>query len=59
MGEVFSWVLFPVDLSTGVVAPTTCSLITCLITCMAIRNSEESGEESIRNSVESRRGVYP
>ena len=53
MGEVFSWGFFPVDLFTGLVVPTTCSLITCLITCMAIRNSEESGEESIRNSEES------
>ena len=34
MGEVFSWVLFPVDLSTVVVAPTTCSLLLVLITCM-------------------------
>ena len=34
MGEVFSWVLFPVDLFTGLVVPTTCSLTTCLTTCM-------------------------
>ena len=58
-GEVFFWVLFPVDLSTGLVVPTTCSLTICLTICMAIRNSEESREESIRNSEESRRGVYP
>ena len=35
-GEVFSRVLFPVDLSTGVVATTTCSLTTCLTTCMGV-----------------------
>ena len=34
MGEVFSWVLFPVDSFTGLVVPTTCSLTTCLTTCM-------------------------
>ena len=59
MWEVFSRVLFPVDLFTGLVVPTTCSLTTCLTICMAIRNSEEFWEESIRNSEESRRGVYP